>query len=303
MAKNLFNKYIWLVDTIYRSGKITLKEINEKWVRNEMSEGKEIPRKTFSNQRIEIESLFDINIECDRQNGNVYYIENREEIEKSGVRSWLLNTFAVNNLINESHRLKRRILFEEIPSGRKFLTPIIEAMRDSLRLEITYQSFWHDEPNTFEIEPYCVKVFKQRWYVVARSPYYDTIRIYSLDRIEDLRTTDTGFKLPKKFDPEAYFNESFGIFVDETIKPEAVEIKVYGNERKFLRALPLHHSQEESGITEDWSVFRYFVSPTHDFKQELLSHGAEMEVLSPAWFRDEISNIVKEMGKAYSFQG
>ena len=33
MAKDLFNKYLWLVDTIYRAGTITLDEINRKWLR------------------------------------------------------------------------------------------------------------------------------------------------------------------------------------------------------------------------------------------------------------------------------
>lgn len=62
-------------------------------------------------------------------------------MERGDARQWLLNTFAVNNLINESHKLKNRILFEHIPSGQQFLTPIIEAMLDNMTIEITYQSF------------------------------------------------------------------------------------------------------------------------------------------------------------------
>ncbi|MDR0866412.1 MAG: WYL domain-containing protein [Candidatus Symbiothrix sp.] len=298
MAKDLFNRYIWLVDTIYRAGKITFEEINEKWLRNDNSEGKEIPLRTFHNHRIAIEQLFDININCNRRNGNTYYIENTEDIEKGGVRSWLLNTFAVNNLINESHKLKNRILFERIPSGQQFLTPIIEAMRDGLRIEITHQSFWRDESYTFEIEPYCVKIFKQRWYVLAYNSYYDALRIYSLDRIQNLRVTDTQCETPD-FNPEDYFNDSFGIIVDEEIDPCTVELKVSEPKRKYFNALPLHDSQQEISTTDEYSIFRYFVRPTYDFRQELLSHGAEIEVLSPAWFRDEISAITKKMNKLY----
>ena len=142
MAKDLFNRYIWLVDVIYRTQKITFEEINERWMRTEMSNGEEIPLRTFHNWRKAIEEIFDINIECNKRGGYYYYIENADDMEKGGVRNWLLNTFAVNNLINESHHLKQRILFEEIPSGRKFLTPIIEAMRDNLVLHFSYQSYW-----------------------------------------------------------------------------------------------------------------------------------------------------------------
>ena len=118
MAKDLFNRYIWLVDTIYRAGRITFEEINEKWLRNSMSEGNDLPLKTFHNHRHAIEDMFDINIVCDKKGGYRYYIENADDMEKGGVRTWLLNTFAVNNLINESHHLKRRIVFEQIPSDR-----------------------------------------------------------------------------------------------------------------------------------------------------------------------------------------
>ena len=116
MAKNLFNNYIWLVDTIYRAKRITFEEICEKWERNAISDGNELPLRTFHNWRKAIEDMFEINIECDKRNGYSYYIENANDMAEGGIRNWLLNTFAVNNLINESHHLKRRILFEEIPS-------------------------------------------------------------------------------------------------------------------------------------------------------------------------------------------
>ena len=133
MTKDLFDKYIWLVDIIYRSGKITFEEINERWLRSTLSGGTDLPLRTFHNWRTAIEQVFDINIGCNRKAGYYYYIENADDMEKGGIRNWLLNTFAVNNLINESHHLKRRILFEEIPSGKRYLTPVIEAMRDGYR--------------------------------------------------------------------------------------------------------------------------------------------------------------------------
>lgn len=160
MAKDLFNRYIWLVDTIYRADGITFEEINEKWTRSSMSGGEDLPLKTFHNHRKAIEDIFDINIVCDKKNGYRYHIENADDMKRGGVRTWLLNTFAVNNLINESHHLKRRIMFEQIPSGQKYLTPIIEAMRDGRALEMTYKSFWRQSRYDTEVEPYFIKVFK-----------------------------------------------------------------------------------------------------------------------------------------------
>lgn len=299
MAKDLFNRYIWLVDTIYRAGRITFEEINVRWRRTEMSGGEDIPLRTFHNHRKAIEEMFDINIECDKRDGYRYFIENAEDMQKGGVRNWLLNTFAVNNLINESHHLKRRILFEDIPSGRKYLTPLIEAMRDNAVVEMTYQGYWRAEPHTFEVEPYCVKVFRQRWYVVGKSVGDGRIRIYSLDRICNLRETDARFAYPKDFDPQRYFEASFGIIVDESYDVEKVSVRVYGNKCKYLRALPLHTSQREMVTTENYSIFEYHLRPTYDFRQELLSHGDEIEVLEPQWFRKEMKHIADKMHEYY----
>ena len=288
MAKDLFNRYIWLVDTIYRANGITFEEINEKWLRNSMSEGVDIPLKTFHNHRHAIEDMLDINIVCDKKGGYKYYIENADDMEKGGIRTWLLNTFAVNNLINESHHLKRRIVFEQIPSGQKFLTPVIEAMRDGVSVEIKYKSFWRQDEYTTEVEPYFVKVFRQRWYLIARNKAKDAMRIYALDRIQALTQTGNAFVLPKDFSPEEYFYNCFGIIREDNCPSELVDLKVYGVQREYFRTLPLHHSQEEVETEKDYSVFRYYLSPTYDFVQEILSHGYEVEVLSPEHLRNEI---------------
>ena len=295
----MFNRYIWLVDTIYRAKKITFEEINERWVRTNMSEGEDIPLRTFHNHRKAIEEIFDINIECDRRNGYQYYIENVEDIEHGGVRNWLLNTFAINNLINESHKLKKRIQFESIPSGQRYLTDIIEAMRDSRTIEITYQSYWRKEPHTFDIEPYFVKVFKQRWYVIAYSPGTDKIRIYALDRIQHFFTTETKYNYPNDFDPENYFCHCFGIINDD-LEPCSIKLKLSNIQAKYLRDLPLHHSQKEVGQTEKFTIFELFLKPSFDFRQEILSLGTEAEVLEPEWLRKEIGELVGNMNGKYN---
>ena len=301
MTKDLFDKYIWLVDTIYRARKITFEEINERWLRSRLSEGEDIPLRTFHNWRIAIEQVFDININCNRKGGYYYYIENADDMQKGGIRNWLLNTFAVNNLINESHHLKRRILFEEVPSGRKYLTPVIEAMRDGLEIELYYQSYWYEEPSTYTLQPYCIKVFKQRWYVIGFCKERNNIRTFSLDRIQQLTTLDAKFVYPKDFDPEAYFADYFGIMI-ENKKLETIRIKVYGMHVQYIRALPLHRSQCEIETTVDYSIFEYRMKPTLDFRQELLSRGADVEVLAPLTFREEMIQSVEKMSSLYNKQ-
>ena len=128
---------------------------------------------------------------------------------------------------------------------------------------------------------------------------HEALRIYALDRILSLDFTDVTFEYPADFDPQAYFDASFGIIVDEECEIEAIQIKVYNNQSQYLRALPLHHTQKEIAKTDDYSIFEYILRPTYDFKQELLSHGDDIEVLSPAWLREEIKKIAGRMYRRY----
>lgn len=297
MAKDLFKRYIWLVDTIYQAGRITFDEINAKWERSSLSDGNSLPKKTFHNHKDAIEEIFDIIIVCDAKDSYRYYIENSEDIDNGSLRNWLLNTFTINNLISESQKLKNRIQFEDTPSGQQYLTPIIEAMRDSKKMGITYQSYWKEYTSTFEIEPYFVKIFKQRWYVVAYSEGMGHIMIYALDRILQLSVTKNRFDYPKDFNPEEFFHNCYGIINDENIEPCTVKIKTNSYQAKYLRGLPLHHSQKEIELNDDTTIFEYYIKPTFDLKKELLSMGAEIEVLEPEWFRVEIKEIVNAMNK------
>ena len=300
MASNLINKYVWLVETIYKAQRITFEEINERWIRSEISEGLELPLRTFHKWRIAVEEMYGLIIECERKGGYHYYIANAEELKTGGIRNWLLNTISVSNLLIENQHLKDRILLEEIPSGQDYLADIIEAMKKGCCITITYQSYWRDESNTFIVEPYCVKLFKQRWYVAARNPYYNKVMIYSLDRILHLELlADERFKMPDSFNPMKYFGEYYGVIIDSDYDVEKVKLKVSAEQANYLRSLPLHHSQQEIQQTGEYSIFELKIRPAYDFIQEILLHGEDVEVLEPLWLRKEVAQKVERMWNKY----
>jgi hypothetical protein len=299
MSKNQINKYVWLVKTLYRAKKITLKEINRKWTETELSEGEEIPRRTFHTWKNAVEEMFDLVILCDKSDGDRYYIENREVLEDDGLQRWLLNTMSVSNTLLDNKVLSDRILLENIPSGQGFLTTVMEAMKKNRLLGITYKGFWSESEHTFPVAPYCVKLFRQRWYMVGNSVYEDKTRIYSLDRVQEAQLLEETFKYPKKFNPENYFKGCFGIIRDEECPIETVKLKVSADQANYLRSLPLHTSQEEVERNDDYSIFTLQVRPTFDFQQELLWNGDALEVLEPIWLRKEMATEVKQMWNHY----
>ena len=276
----LLNKYVWFVSTIYNRGPITLAELQHRF-ESHFGRGEELSERQFHRYTDAVEELFDIEIKYSRSQRG-YVVADREGIDNMGMRKWLIQTFSVNNILHESQELKNRILLENVPSGQQHLTTIVDAMREGVALSMTYQSFGKSEPSTFEVESYCVKLFEQRWYMLAKSERYPEPRVYALDRIHALEQTKRKFKLPKKFDAAKFFEDYYGIIIgDEDFDVCPVALKVDSWQSKYLRTLPLHHTQVEVERNEEYSIFEYRLCPSFDFRQKVLSMGGAVEVLAP----------------------
>lgn len=300
-GQSLINKYVWVIETIYRRHKISYKDLNELWVRDrDISRGLDLPKRTFDNWRLVIADMFGIDISNENSGRYRYYIENEEDINENGIRSWLYNAFSVSNALANSQSIKDRILLEYIPSGQEYLHPIITAMKENRVVNITYHNYWKDVESNFDVQPYCVKLFRQRWYMVAKSTYYDEgPRIYSLDRIRELNTKDETFVMPKDWNAEDYFNGCFGIIADQSVEKQMVKLKATAIQAKYIRDLKIHESQKEIERNEEYSIFTFNIRPQFDFQQEILKNGEEVEVLEPQWLREEIAGKIKRMSDSY----
>lgn len=296
MSKQLLSRYVWLVDTIYQAGSagITFHDLAEKWKDNELlSKGVEYNWRTFMRHRNDVWELFGVEIDCHKSSNSYYIVERGNLTDTSAFRRWLLETLTVNNHINESAQLKDRILLEPNPSGGECLSTILEAMRDNNMITFEYQPFWMGGETSylFNVEPYALKVFKRRWYLLGK--YGESrLKIYALDRMSNMDIEFNKFELPENFSAEAFFSTCFGIIVGNE-EPQHIRLKVTAWQAHYLHTLPLHHSQKEVEHTDDYTVFSYFLRPTFDFIQELLTIGDNIEVLEPKKLRKEFARIGK----------
>ena len=296
----LFKEYIWLVNTIDRAKRITFAEINERWLRTEMSEGVPLSRTTFNRHKDAIEDIFGIYIDCDRRDGYRYYIGNEEVLRENTVQNWMLSTLTVNNLISESMGLQHRIVLENIPSEGAHLERVIQAMKEDRKITVRYRRYQAAEARTFTLSPYCIKLFRQRWYLLGR---FDDggFAMFSFDRMEDIAVSEEGFKMDRGFDADEFFGECYGVVIGDGSQPVRVVLRALGRERFYLRDLPLHHTQKEIQTAEeqDFADFELNVRPTTDFKGQLMSRGAWLKVLEPQWLADEMRQWHEDAARMY----
>lgn len=295
----LFKEYIWLINTIAKSRKITLEDINKLWCETEMSDGVEFSRRTFIRHKESIEEMFGIFIECDKRDGYKYYIGNVEVLREHTIQNWLLSTLSVNNIIGDSISIQDRIIIESIPVNDELLATIIGAMKSKRCIKITYHKYGDLLPKDVIIEPYCLKMFRQRWYVIGHIED-GKFKTYSLDRIKNVFAENKKFILDPDFDAKSFFNDYFGILRLCDHKCEIVQIRAFGKEKYYMRDLPIHHTQHEIYECEKYADFECELYPTSDFITYLFSRSTQIKIIKPHWLAEEIKKMSIEVTKLYS---
>ena len=308
MVSELIGKYIWLVQSLIAAGGggMTFKELNEKYSRRF---GQAYSRRTFNNHRLAVADLFGIDIDCDRSTNRYFIPYSGDVLDNNESIGWLVNTFTVNSLLSlGKERLSGRVSVEEIPSGQKYLTAIMQAMEDGKELEIVYGKYSSDSSETLHVQPFAVKEHEKRWYLVAfcheragadrRNDDINAWRVYGLDRISSLQVTDVSFRMPKDFDVDGIFSQSYGIYFPKAgQKPVTIRFKVTDEEARYLRDLPIHRSQvEENAAKGDGRIFRIRVIPNRNLTMEFCRHTGRLEVIEPEEVR---LSVKEELEKAY----
>ena len=224
MAKNQIDRLVWLMSKIVSAGDrgISLVDLQRAW---ERKFGEVYPRRTFNNHREKLEDVFGVVVECNRGT-NTYYIPYADDaLDSNNTSNWLIDTFTVSNLLSlQKDRLTGRVSVEEVPSGHKYLTSTIAAMDADHVIRIVYEKYDGSAPDTFTVQPYAVKEFAMRWYVIGWCLERNALRVYGLDRVKSFEDTGESFRMPAGFNVDDLFEDSFGIYLPEGQQTETVTL-------------------------------------------------------------------------------
>lgn len=304
MAKNQLKKCLWVLDTIYRTGGISYKDIAGRWEHEHShDEMGKLSNSTFRYYIGLLQDLFDVNIDCIASDGYKYRITSDHDLDGRQAKSWLLSAFAVNNVLIGNRALEGRVIYEDIPSGEKFLLPILDAMRLGHEIDIVYTPFYRSEPKLHHIQPYAVRVNQRRWYLLCKNPETNTMYHLALDRITKVEITEIPYTIDPDFDIESYYDAAFGVItgIEEEYDIEKIRIKVFNDYHRadYLRTLPLHKSQIVIESTPEYTIFEYRLRPTDDFLSAILAFGGDAEVLSPEWYREYVRDEIERLQQRY----
>ncbi len=300
MVQELVEKYVFLVQTFVEAGEpgLSWKEIAARW---EDRYGESYCRRSFVNHRAAIEEVFGVAVRCNRST-NRYRIDAGESaVDKREAVDYLINTFTVNSLLTlGKERLSGRVSVEDVPSGQKYLTTLMQAMLENVAVRIHYHKYLSQEADVRLLHPYALKEFAKRWYLLAYSEEAGSMRVYALDRIASVEKTGTHFRLPRNFDVDEVFESSYGIYLPEKgQKPVLVKLRTTLREASYLQDLPLHPSQTLVAREGASCIFALRVIPNPNLIMELCKHGDRLEVLEPRSLRESVKEALNKALQLY----
>jgi len=294
MAHNDFKRYIWLIELLNRVDGASFADIDDAWQDDPLLNpvGEPLPVRTFYNHIKAIKEIFDLEI-TQSKGDRKYRVSNYYGRVQEEIVSYL----SLNATINRYKDLRGRLLGEEEPLvDQRYLQLLCQAMHEGKQVRLEYKKYADRCSRARTLSPYCLKIFKRRWYLLAKEGDY--LKTFALDdRTTGIEMLDETSDYAEDFDAEAYFRDTFGVLKSPA---RNVIVKAYGHEADYWRSSPVHPSQQEIETENDYAVFSLKVgTDAWEFVQELLSRGDRIEVLKPQSLRKEMALCIEKMQRRY----
>jgi len=255
-----------------------------------------ISRRTFQRDIKEIESIWGIEIKYNRslKKYEIAFDPNDSRDNK------LMEAFDIVNTLNIGSEISKYIHFEtRRASGTHLILDIITAIKNGTVLELYHQKYWEETFTQREIEPLGIKEYKYRWYLIAKDLNDNKIKSFGLDRIKGLQQTNKILKEPSNFDIHQFYKYTYGAVGGQGQKEETVILSFTPFQGKFIKAVPMHHSQQILIDNEDEFRISLEIVPLVDFIMDVQQYAQAVKVIQPKWLAEEIKENLENNLKLY----
>ncbi len=292
MSKQTYiSRYLKIINYLKR-GKASFEDICNNLEKQSEIEGLDlnISQRTLQRDLNEIRTIYNIDIKCNKSSG-LYYIADEDDLNEN---QHLLASFDLFNALRLTSNYSNLIQFEnENVKGSEHIYPLLQAIKSKSLTEIVYKKFYEDQASKVLLEPYLLKQFKNKWYLICVKSESQVIRTYALDRIQTLEIKRKRFVPSGKLDLNTYSNNSFGIINPTNQKVEKIVFSFDSEQANYIKHFPIHKSQKIIKEEDDSVTFQIEVFITYDLLAELLMYGESITIQSP-------KKLIKELKDSYN---
>lgn len=254
-------------------------------------------KRTLQRDIKEIRNVFGIDIEYSKSQKG-YFISQNENENMNFQR--MMEAFEMFNSLNLAQDLTPFIHLEKRrPQGTENLYGLLHAIKNRLQIKFTYQKFWEEELSQRLVEPYALKEFKNRWYIMAKDSKDNNIKSFALDRLTNLEITNLNYQYPDNYSIEQSYRYCFGIISPNDEEPQDIILSFDPFQGKYIKTLPLHDTQQVLVDNDEEMKIKLKLCLTHDLVMELLSFGDNMKVIEPKSLADQIKQAHEKAYRQY----
>ncbi len=243
-------------------------------------------KRTFQRDLREIRNLFGIDIMYDRFEKGYFILDAEAEnlnFQRMMEAFHLFNSLKLAQVLHTAvHPEKRR------PQGTENMHGLIHAINHRQKVRFTYQKFWEEHITHREVCPIALKEAQQRWYLLAQEEPGGPVKSFGLDRLHALEILGQHFEMPLDYSAEESYRHSFGIIGSTDERPADVVLTFTPIQGKYIKSLPLHHSQKILVDNNEELRISLKLYITYDFEMELLRYGDSLKVIKPKMLAESI---------------
>ncbi|MCC5922437.1 MAG: WYL domain-containing protein [Crocinitomicaceae bacterium] len=181
-----------------------------------------------------------------------------------------------------------------VNTGSEFLKDLLDAIQANVVVYFEYESFLTQQRKRRMVTPLLLKEYRNRWYLISYDHVKEAIITYALDRMDDVAVSNENGHKPHDFDPDLFFKHAIGITANNAA-PQKIIFKAEKIAAKYIDSQPFHNSQLKEKEGKKRVTFSLFVSVSEELYREILSYGGALEIIQPAFMREEIQRRLKQM--------
>lgn len=292
-------RYTLIIEKLGRKQYPSFREIKDYLIDN----GFEVSDRTIQRDIEQIRFEFGIEIMYDRLNKG-YFIDEEKSTNVEAFLSFLEighTAFLLTESLKESKDTLDYISFESVGDlkGIENLKPLLFAIKNKRKISFVHENFSTGRMKKFTLNPYLLREYLNRWYIVGIRVDKKELRTFGIERISNLEVKEENFKPDPKISPSKLFDNIIGVNCSDD-DVEEVELSFTPLQGKYVKSLPWHRSQKILKDDDMELIIRLRVIPNYEFTQRILMHGNAVRVLKPKWLADHIKNILRETLANYS---
>lgn len=173
-----------------------------------------------------------------------------------------------------------------------------EALADGRTMSMDYYTVSRDVHSHREVDPYHLHWKDGAWYLIGYCHMRKEVRIFALDRMENLVRSEGRFVRPRDFDVNEYLGHSWSMERGE--QERLVRIAFDRVQARWIRERVWMEGQEIEEQADGGLVLAFRASGLGAVKRWVLGFGRHAEVLEPEELRRTVEEEVEMAAEVYS---